>query len=352
MATIDYARKQVTLKIVYYGCALSGKTTNLRVVHERIPADRRADLVTVATETDRTLHFDLLPLFSSAIPGYETRFQVYTVPGQVFYATTRKLVLRGLDGIVFVADSQWDRMKANVESMRDLESNLVERGVDLDQTPSVLQYNKRDLPNIAPVGYLEHLLNRRNRRMRSFMASALNGPGVMQTLNVVAMEAVQRIREEHGFPAEEGPGSPTEPTEVAPVESEAPASAGHTILIADDEEPIRKTVRIALEKEGHRVVEAADGHEALSQATSGACELVVLDVLMPGMTGWEVLRAIRESPATQKLPVIMLTRLDEDKDVAQGWQLGADYYIAKPFDPRDVVNVTNRLLMAEPAPEE
>jgi CheY-like chemotaxis protein/signal recognition particle receptor subunit beta len=348
MATIDYARKQVTLKIVYYGCALSGKTTNLRVVHEQIPAERRADLVTVATETDRTLHFDLLPLFSDAIPGYETRFQVYTVPGQVFYATTRKLVLRGLDGVVFVADSQWDRMKANVESMRDLEANLAERGVDLDQTPCVLQYNKRDLENVAPVAYMEYVLNRRRRRMKAFAASALNGRGVMQTLNTVAMVSVQRIREEHGFSTPETPQT----TPAAPEAKERlPKEERQTVLVADDESDIRTTVRIALERDGHNVLEASDGREALALASKGKCDLLVLDVLMPEMTGWEVLRAIREKSVTRDLRVIMLTKLDEDKNVAMGWQLGADYYIQKPFDPRDVVIAANRLLMAEPMPE-
>ncbi len=345
MATIDYARKQVTLKIVYYGCALSGKTTNLRVVHKRVPADRRADLVTVATETDRTLHFDLLPLFANALPGYETRFQVYTVPGQVFYATTRKLVLRGLDGIVFVADSQWDRMRANVESMRDLEANLAERDTSLDDAACVLQYNKRDLPNIAPVEYLEYLLNRRKRRLRAFAASALNGEGVMQTLNVVAAEAIAKIRVEHGLGAA--------PVEVQTTEADSedaevsePEGNGRSVLVVDDEPNIRMTVRVALEREGYQVIEASQGREALAYVNEHRCDLVVLDVLMPEMTGWEVLKAIRENPRTKELPVIMLTKLDEDKHVAMGWQLGADYYISKPFDPRDVVNVANRLLVA------
>jgi CheY-like chemotaxis protein/signal recognition particle receptor subunit beta len=347
MATIDYARKQVTLKIVYYGCALSGKTTNLRVVHERVPADRRADLVTVATETDRTLHFDLLPLFARALPGYDTRFQVYTVPGQVFYATTRKLVLRGLDGIVFVADSQWDRMRANVESMRDLEANLAERTGALEETPCVLQYNKRDLPNTAPVEYLEYLLNRRARRLRAFAASAVNGAGVMQTLNAVAAEVVAKIRADHGLGAPAGEVQTTdavlEDTEVGGVQMDK-----RYVLVVDADANIRMTVRVALEREGYEVREATQGREALACINEHRCDLMVLDVLMPEMTGWEVLKAVRENPQTKELPVIMLTKLDEDKHIAMGWQLGADYYVSKPFDPRDVVNVANRLLVAPP----
>src|ERR1041385_5655325 len=155
MSIINYASKEIQFKIVFYGPALCGKTTNLAYVHSQISPANRGDLVSLATAADRTLFFDFLPLHAVTIKGFKTKFQLYTVPGQVIYNTTRQLVLRSVDGIVFVADSQWEKMEENVESFRNMEENLAKMNMNLDEIPYVLQYNKRELPNVAPVNYLE-----------------------------------------------------------------------------------------------------------------------------------------------------------------------------------------------------
>src|SRR5216117_3597287 len=164
MSIINYASREIQFKIVYYGPALCGKTTNLGYIHERINPENRGDLVSLATAADRTLFFDFLPLNAVVIRGFKTKFQLYTVPGQVIYNATRQLVLRSVDGLVFVADSQWDKMEENVESFKNLQENLARQGTSLDNIPYVLQYNKRDMPNPAPLHYLEFVLN--NRRVR------------------------------------------------------------------------------------------------------------------------------------------------------------------------------------------
>ena len=167
MSIINYASKEIQFKIVYYGPALCGKTTNLAYIHSRINPDNRGDLVSLATAADRTLFFDFLPLNAVVIKGFKTKFQLYTVPGQVIYNATRQLVLRSVDGLVFVADSQWDKMEENVESFKNLEENLAKQNIAIDEIPYVVQYNKRDLPNIAPTNYLEFLLNNRKKRVRA-----------------------------------------------------------------------------------------------------------------------------------------------------------------------------------------
>src|ERR1700719_3946345 len=158
MSIINYASREIQFKIVYYGPALCGKTTNLNYIHQRINPLNRGDLVSLATATERTLFFDFLPLNAVVIKGFVTKFQLYTVPGQVVYNTTRQLVLRSVDGIVFVADSHWDKIHEDVESFRNLEENLRKQHLSLDEIPYVLQYNKRDLPDAAPVSYLDFLL--------------------------------------------------------------------------------------------------------------------------------------------------------------------------------------------------
>lgn len=187
MAYLNRNTKQLQLKIVYYGPALSGKTTNLVKVHESVKAkdnSEKSDLVTLATSTDRTLFFDFLPLQTVMVNGYEARFQLYTVPGQVIYNTTRQLVLRGVDGVVFVADSAYDRLSANVESLKNLYSNLEEIRIDPKTIPMVIQYNKRDVSNAAPVDYMDYLLNREERPY--FEACAGEGKGVFPTLNAIS----------------------------------------------------------------------------------------------------------------------------------------------------------------------
>lgn len=196
MSTINYASREIFFKVVYYGCGLSGKTTNLQNIHRSIPSANKGNLVSLATETDRTLFFDFLPIEAIKIGGFTTKFQLYTVPGQVHYNATRKLVLRGVDGIVFVADSQWEKMRENVESFRNLEENLVEYDYSLEDIPHVLQYNKRDLENKSPVEYLDYLLNRREVRVAAFESVATQGEGVFETLNRIAKLVLHRLKQE------------------------------------------------------------------------------------------------------------------------------------------------------------
>ena len=190
MSVINYAKKIIDFKIVYYGPGLAGKTANLQHIHRCLPHDNKGNMISLATGDDRTLYFDFLPVSALTVRGFETRFQLYTVPGQVQYNMTRRLVLRGVDGLVFVADSQFERLRENVESLRNLEANLREYEFTLDEIPYVLQYNKRDLPNVAPVEYLEFVLNRRAKRVLSFEASAIEGKGVFDTLNTVSRMAL------------------------------------------------------------------------------------------------------------------------------------------------------------------
>ncbi|HJV55320.1 MAG TPA: ADP-ribosylation factor-like protein, partial [Methylomirabilota bacterium] len=183
MSIINYAQKEISFKVVYYGTGVAGKTANLQYIYRGLPDVNRGNMVSLATGDDRTLFFDFLPVSAVTVRNFVAKFQLYTVPGQVYYNMTRKLVLRGVDGIVFVADSQWDRLHENVESFRNLEENLKEYGYNLDEIPYVIQYNKRDLPNVAPVEYLEYLLNRRGRRVPYFESVAVEGKGVFDTLN-------------------------------------------------------------------------------------------------------------------------------------------------------------------------
>lgn len=159
MSMINYASREINCKLVYYGPGLGGKTTNLEHIYGKVSPDTRGKMVSLATETERTLFFDFLPVDLGTIRGFKTRFHLYTVPGQVYYNASRKLILKGVDGVVFVADSQLERMEANVESMQNLYDNMAEYGYDLTKIPFVVQYNKRDLPNAAPVSELQSQLN-------------------------------------------------------------------------------------------------------------------------------------------------------------------------------------------------
>jgi mutual gliding-motility protein MglA len=195
---INQASKQLQIKIVYYGPALCGKTTNLEKVHANVDAGReKGKLVSLATQSDRTLFFDFLPVEAMAIKGYTTKFQLYTVPGQVIYNTTRQLVLRGVDGIIFVADSQFEKMEENVESFKNLEENLKGSKLDLATIPYVLQYNKRDLPNVAPIDYMEFLLNNREVRVPAFEACAAKSEGVFETLNALTKLLLKKFIDEN-----------------------------------------------------------------------------------------------------------------------------------------------------------
>jgi signal recognition particle receptor subunit beta len=186
MAIINQASKELQLKIVYYGPGRGGKTTNLEQVHANLGSvQEKGKLISLATSADRTLFFDFLPIEAMAIKGFKTKFQLYTVPGQVIYNTTRQLVLRGVDGLIFVADSQYEKMAENVESFRNLEENLRALKLDLEEIPYILQYNKRDLPSAAPVDYLEFLLNNREVRVPSFTSVASKCEGVFESLNMI-----------------------------------------------------------------------------------------------------------------------------------------------------------------------
>src|SRR3989442_4171645 len=190
MAIINYAQKVINFKVVYYGPGVAGKTANLQHIHRSLPGDSKGTMISLAAGDDRTLFFDFLPVSALTVRGFTAKFQLYTVPGQVYYNMTRKLVLRGVDGLVFVADSQWDRLRENVESFRNLQENLKEYEYNLDELPYVIQYNKRDLPNVAPVEYLDFLLNRRARRVPAFQALARRGPWGFSTLNTQSPHVV------------------------------------------------------------------------------------------------------------------------------------------------------------------
>lgn len=184
MSFINYAAREINCKLVYYGPGLCGKTTNLQQIYARVDPATKGKLISLATESERTLFFDFLPLDLGSIRGFKTRFHLYTVPGQVFYDASRKLILKGADGVVFVADSQVERMEANIESLENLEENLVEQGHTLTTLPHIIQYNKRDLPNTVPVVDLQSTLNEHNAPW--FEASAAKGIGVFETLKGAA----------------------------------------------------------------------------------------------------------------------------------------------------------------------
>lgn len=184
MSFINYASREINCKIVYYGPGLCGKTTNLQFVYTKTAPEAKGKMISLATETERTLFFDFLPLALGEIKGFKTRFHLYTVPGQVFYDASRKLILKGVDGVVFVADSQEERMDANYESLDNLEINLKEQGYELGKLPYVIQYNKRDLSNIVPVEEMRRELNLMN--VPDFEACAMSGEGVFETLKAVA----------------------------------------------------------------------------------------------------------------------------------------------------------------------
>jgi len=192
MSFINYSSREINCKIVYYGPGLCGKTTNLQYVYARTSPEAKGKMISLATETERTLFFDFLPLSLGEIRGFKTRFHLYTVPGQVFYDASRKLILKGVDGVVFVADSQIERMEANLESVENLRVNLGEQGYDLNRIPYVVQYNKRDLPSVATIEELQRLVNPRG--VPEFQAVAPTGVGVFDTLKAVAKLVLTELK--------------------------------------------------------------------------------------------------------------------------------------------------------------
>ncbi len=192
LSFINFAAREINCKIVYYGAGLGGKTTNLQVIYQKTAEQQKGKMISLATETERTLFFDFLPLDLGTVRGFKTRIHLYTVPGQVFYDASRKLILRGVDGIVFVADSQEQRMDANVEALDNLMSNLKEHGYDFNKVPYVLQLNKRDLPNILPVDLLTTELRRKNEPILE--AVAFQGVGVFETLKEIAKQVLTELK--------------------------------------------------------------------------------------------------------------------------------------------------------------
>jgi mutual gliding-motility protein MglA len=211
MSFVNFGKREISFKVVYYGPPLSGKTTNLEYVHRAAPPASRGDITILSTRDDRTLYFDFLPLTSSAIKGFASRFQLYTVPGQTIYNETRKLLLCGVDGLVFVADSQWAQMENNLESFNNLKENLRTYNTPLSSLPRVIQFNKRDLPDVAPIHYMDFLLNRDRERVPVVEGSAKQGIGVFRTLNVIAKMVMVRFIKQHHMETD----APVRPTELA-----------------------------------------------------------------------------------------------------------------------------------------
>jgi mutual gliding-motility protein MglA len=192
MSFVNYHTKEINCKIVYYGPGLGGKTTNIQYIYQKTSSQNKGQMVTLNTENERTLFFDFLPLDLGEIRGFKTRFHLYTVPGQIFYEASRKLILRGVDGLVFVADSQVERMESNLESFQGLEKNLNEQGYGIAKVPMVMQWNKRDLPNIVPIEDLQFQLNKKN--LPAFEAIATSGQGVFETLKMISKSVLLNIK--------------------------------------------------------------------------------------------------------------------------------------------------------------
>lgn len=192
MSTINFANREINCKIVYYGPGVAGKTTNLKYIYTQVPDTVKGEMVSLATEDERTLFFDFLPIDLGTVQGFKTRFHLYTVPGQVFYNASRKLILRGVDGIIFVADSASNRLRANAESMRNLRENLEEYNLNLEEIPMVIQFNKRDLPDAVPTEMLKSILDPQGRFL-SFDAAASSGVGVFETLRAVSKMVLERL---------------------------------------------------------------------------------------------------------------------------------------------------------------
>ena len=192
MPFINFATKEINCKIVYYGPGLSGKTTNIKWIYDHIRPENKGEMITLATETERTLFFDFVPIEVSNVKGFKVRFHLYTTPGQIIYQASRKLILKGVDGVVFVADSQEERHDANLDTLDDMMENLKEYDIDIEELPLVFQYNKRDLPNILPVEVLRRDLNKWNRP--DFEAVATRGIGVLETFKEITRQVLKKLK--------------------------------------------------------------------------------------------------------------------------------------------------------------
>ncbi len=270
MVFFNYTTMQMTAKIVYYGPGLCGKTTNLQAIHQKTAAGSRGEMVSLETETDRTLFFDLLPLDVGVIGGMKLRLQLYTVPGQVFYNATRKLVLKGVDGVVFVADSQAVALETNIESLKNLRENLAELGLSLEQIPLVLQYNKRDIRSILSVDEMNAALN--PRAAPYFEAAALHGVGVFETLKAISRLAIQSVRKKI---AEDSKRKVVPPPPATPAPPNAPAPAIRSeIDLADPLAELVADVAPHAEDVGLEFAEEDSGeHKVRPVATKGSVDI-------------------------------------------------------------------------------
>lgn len=253
MVSINYATREVSCKIVYYGPGLSGKTTNLQYVHQKVPSNTKGKLISLATDADRTLYFDFLPINIGSINGFAAKFQLYTVPGQVYYNATRKLVLRGVDGLVFVADSQPDKMDENIESLNNLKENLAEYGYSLDEVPMAIQYNKQDLPNVMTAEQMRPVLNPHG--WPEFEASATEGFGVFDTLKCILKLVLDKAKTGGTAPKTAAPPA-TEPAAApppAPKPQEAP-QAEHPVEPEDVPAPLTSPPPKPVEEPSEKLV--------------------------------------------------------------------------------------------------
>jgi signal recognition particle receptor subunit beta len=263
MALVNHTTREINAKIVYYGPGLSGKTTNIHFIYHRISPTQRGKLISLATEMDRTLFFDFLPVELGSVKGYRVRFHLYTVPGQVFYNATRKLVLKGADGVIFVADSQRAMLDANLESIANLHDNFAEMGIDLTDFPVVLQYNKRDLHDVMDVEEMNEKLN--PRMIPSYEAVAMNGEGVLKTFAAISklvLQDMQKYPERHNFSVGDIAAKSEEPAAEAPNRSPSRAASAEPALPGAPLAEARPAMD-ALEKTVERGVRVELGKAAL-----------------------------------------------------------------------------------------
>lgn len=258
MAFVNYVNKEINAKIVYYGPGLSGKTTNIVYIHKKLNPNSRGKLISLATQTDRTLFFDFLPINLGEVSGYKVRFHLYTVPGQIFYNTTRKMVLKGVDGIVFVADSQKQMMEDNIESLKNLEDNLKEYGKNLQDIPFVIQYNKRDLPEVMDLEEMHLKLNK--LKAPFFQAVATEGKGVLETLTAICRMVMSRIKDSTEFAETFGDEEKKEKEKPR----EEPPSKG-LFLPEDYSEEAMKMLDLLGENEGEELKEEKSEEEEIEE---------------------------------------------------------------------------------------
>jgi hypothetical protein len=295
MVSINYSSREVCCKIVYYGPGLSGKTTNLQYVHSKVPGNTRGDLISLATESDRTLYFDFLPINIGTINGFAAKFQLYTVPGQVYYNATRKLVLRGVDGVVFVADSQPDKLDENIESLMNLQENLEEYGYDIDDMPLVIQYNKRDLPGVMPVEELRAKLNPMGRA--DFGASATVGNGVFDTLKMIIKLVLDKAKSVGGADAQAA-AKPVQATAVEP-EPETPSRPYPTAEPADATQDSSSSVSSGGTAVSTATASAATGPGRVPMAASAQPKSLATDSPVGSADDQESVQPSRVEPVSQ-----------------------------------------------------